>query len=60
MLKIERFKKGLRRAVTAHRGGHADMKSAVMTVVIESGIVRVGDDIQVKDCGDGPLPLRPL
>jgi MOSC domain-containing protein YiiM len=36
------------------------MKSAVMAVVIESGTVRVGDDIQVKDCGDGPLPLRPV
>ena len=42
-VKIEQFKKGLRRAVTAHRSGHVYMKSAVMAVVLESGTVRVGD-----------------
>jgi MOSC domain-containing protein YiiM len=60
-LKIDRFKIGLRRAVTARRDGHAYVKSAVMAVVIEGGIVRVGDEIHLERCRDGPrIPLRPV
>jgi MOSC domain-containing protein YiiM len=59
--KIERFKTGLRRALTAHRCGQAYMRSAVMAVVIESGTIRAGDKIQVKGRGDGSrIPLRPV
>lgn len=59
-VKIERFKKSLRRAVTDHRSDHAFMKSAVMAVVIKSGTVRVGDDIEVKGRGSGLLPFGPV
>jgi MOSC domain-containing protein YiiM len=60
-IKIERFKKGLRRAVTANHGGYVYMKSAVMAVVIEGGTVRVGDGIEVRSPGAGPrIPLRPV
>ena len=60
-VKIERFRKGLRRSLTACRDGQPYMKSAVMAVVIESGTVRAGDDIQVKDSGVRPrIPLRPV
>jgi MOSC domain-containing protein YiiM len=59
-VKIERLKKGLRQAVTTHGGGHIYMKSAVMAVVINSGTVRVGDNIQVEISGYGALPLQPV
>lgn len=59
--KIERFKTGLRRILTAHRRGEAYMPSAVMAVVIESGAIRAGDKIQVKDRGNRRrIPLRPI
>jgi MOSC domain-containing protein YiiM len=53
-VKIERFRKGLHRALTARRDAQAYMRSAVMAVVIESGTVRVGDEIQVNEGADGP------
>lgn len=58
--KIDRFKRGLRRAVTAHRGGHSYVKAAAMAVVIESGAVGAGDPIAVKGRDDGlRVLLRP-
>ena len=59
--KIERFKRGLRQILTAHRRGQAYMPSAVMAVVIESGTIRAGDKIRVREHGDGRrIPLRPV
>jgi MOSC domain-containing protein YiiM len=59
--KIERFKTGLRRVLTAHRRGQAYMRSAVMAVVIESGTIRAGDKIQNKGRGGGRRTLlRPV
>jgi MOSC domain-containing protein YiiM len=44
--KIERFRKELRRAVTEHRhAGPATLKSAVMTIVGNGGVVRRDDRI---------------
>jgi MOSC domain-containing protein YiiM len=56
-VKIERFKKGLRAAVTARRGAYAYMKSAVMAAVIESGTVYAGDEIDVIDGAGRGIPL---
>jgi len=59
--KIERFKTGLRRVLTAHRRGQPYMRSAVMAVAIESGTIRAGDKIQIKGRGDGRRTLlRPV
>ena len=52
--KIERFRKGLRRAVTEHRhAGPATLKSAVMAIVGKGGVVRRDDRIGVI------IPRRP-
>jgi MOSC domain-containing protein YiiM len=56
-VKIERFKKGLRAAVTARRDAYAYMKSAVMAAVIESGTVYAGDEIDVIDGAGRGIPL---
>ena len=59
-VKIERFRNGLRRAVTDHRDGQAFMKSSVMAAVIRSGTIQVGDDIEVARGTHSRMPLRPI
>jgi len=59
--KIDRFQRGLRKAVTANRGGQAYMKGAVMGVVIAAGTVSVGDVIRISQPANGPgFALRPV
>jgi MOSC domain-containing protein YiiM len=59
--KIERFKRGLRRVLTAHQRGQAYTPSAVMAVVIKSGTIRARDKIEVKRRrGVRQIGLRPV
>jgi MOSC domain-containing protein YiiM len=48
-VKIERYKPGLRRAVTRTSTGPAAVKRAVMAVVVASGIVSAGDVIGIVE-----------
>jgi MOSC domain-containing protein YiiM len=51
-VKIDRFQRGLQKAVTARRGGHTFMKGAAMGIVIASGMVSVGDIILMRPFAD--------
>jgi MOSC domain-containing protein YiiM len=53
-VKIERFRRGLRRAVTWQRNGLAAVKRAVMAVVVTSGTVSAGDVIQIIERKSAP------
>jgi MOSC domain-containing protein YiiM len=60
-VKIERFQKDLRRAVTSKSHGLAIMKRAVMAVVLASGTVSAGDPIHIIEQTGGPWhALRPV
>jgi len=48
-VKIERYKPGLRRAVTRTSTGPAAVKRAVMAVVVASGTVAAGDAIRIVE-----------
>ena len=52
--KIDRLQRGLRKAVSANRGGQTYMIGAVMGIVIAPGTVSVGDVIRPRRSADGP------
>jgi MOSC domain-containing protein YiiM len=52
-VKIERFQKGLQKAVTAKRDGRRFMRGSVMGVVVATGEVSAGDAIRIRPPG-GP------
>jgi MOSC domain-containing protein YiiM len=47
-VKLDRFRKGLRKILTARRDGYVFMRGAVMAVVVGSGDVCMGDPIHVE------------
>jgi MOSC domain-containing protein YiiM len=60
-VKIDRFQRGLQKAVTARRDGYTCMKGAVMRIVIDSRTVSVGDIIHITASASGlDSPLRPV
>jgi MOSC domain-containing protein YiiM len=57
--KIDRFQRGLQKAVTGGRCGQTFMKGAVMGIVIASGTVSVGDIVLMRPSTDElTSPLR--
>jgi MOSC domain-containing protein YiiM len=50
-LKIDRFQKGLKRAVTETRNGRTFLKRGVMGVVVAGGTVAAGATIQIEEQG---------
>jgi MOSC domain-containing protein YiiM len=60
-VKIDRFQRGLQKAVTARRDGYTCMKGAVMGIVINSATVSVGDIIHITAPPSGlDSTLRPV
>jgi len=60
-VKIDRFQRGLQKAVTVRHDGHTYMKGAVMGIVIDSGTISVGDIIHITAPTSGlDSPLRPV
>lgn len=54
-IKMDRFQYGLRRAVTERRGGvRRFTRGGAMSIVVQGGLVRVGDPIEVE------MPKPPL
>ena len=57
-VKMDRFRPGLRRAVTARREGvRRFTRGGVMAIVVRGGLVRAGDPIEVEVPGQPPVPL---
>ena len=58
-VKMDRFKPGLRRAVTDQREGvRRFTRGAVMAIVVQGGIVRAGDPVKIE-LPEGPhVPLN--
>jgi MOSC domain-containing protein YiiM len=54
-VQMDKFQKGLMKAVIGRKDdGRVQMRSGIMGIVIESGMVRVGDGIEVE------LPVGPF